>query len=123
MGIDELISRYKDLDGKIKDMSNEKRLLESEIIGLLNYNREGQKTIETINHKVCVKAGYYYRVTGDVEYIIQKDLPPEVNPFKHKISWELDKKRYEMLSAYPQYKEIVDDFIEKMPKPVKLEVL
>lgn len=122
MGIDEMIDRYKEIQARIKSLDAEKRDLESQILSLLPYNKDGQRTVETLNHKVCIKAGYYYKVVGEVEYIGDKDLPIELNPFKQKVSWELDKKKYEMLRAYPKYLEFVDDFIEKLPKPVKLEV-
>ena len=123
MGIDEMISKYKELDVQIKQLSGDKRVLEAEILSVLPFNKDGQKTLTTLNHKVCVKAGSYYKVVGEVEILTDKELPYELNPFKKKVSWELDKKKYEMLNAYPDYKVLVDDFIECLPKPVKFEVL
>lgn len=123
MGIDEMISKYKELGRQIRSFYDEKKVLEAQILNILPFNKDGQKTLETLEHKVCIKAGNYFRVVGAVEFLTENDLPNELNPFKQKISWELDKKKYEKLSAYPQYKVLVDDLIESVPKPIKLEVL
>ena len=118
-----MIDEYKLLNNEIQRLNGDKKDLEMRILSLVKYNQDGQKTIPTSRHKICVKAGHYYKVSAEVDFIDTSVLPFDVNPFKQKIVWELDKKKYEILNSYPNYKSIADAYIEMIPKPLKLEVL
>lgn len=125
MGIDDLISKIKDIDDQIKNLSKERKVLESQALGMITFKKEGQETHMTLltQQKYVTKAGYYYEISDAVEVLTENELPHAYNPFKKKETWELDKTKYKQLDSYPKYKEIVDDFLERKPKPVKLEVL
>ena len=121
--IDKLIKQYKELQDAIKSLTEEKRNLESEILSIVPYNPDGQKTIETMEYKVKVTAGKTYKVDSSVVLAHRYDFPDGMYPVREKVSYEVDAKVYRQLAMYPELREIADKFVIEVPKSIRIEVL
>lgn len=123
VNIDDLIEKLKYVSSEIEFLKSEKSKLESDIINIVSFNPEGQKTIETAKYKIRVNAGYNYKIDSLRAEEFFSQFPANLNPIKQKISYEVDKNKLNQAYLYEGLKELADQVIAVIPKPIRVEVL
>lgn len=120
-----LIDKIYNINQQIKELSDTKFKLESELISQLDSEEGKTKTYKEEGYKVMVKRSWIYSIDKEAYLSVKEEIPVLVDPVRIKTSFEINPKIMSILEESPEASlmKLMEKFLTKKPaKPyVKIE--